>query len=140
MFITDELWRLVAFISKLLSDTEHNYKIHNKEMLAIVRCLKVWRHFLEGAMVKFEIWTNHQNLGYYMKVLWQLSLDDLITLQVQVNKENSIEFLFISCILLIQLLYGLCTIFPHSSCDLIMWHDTMTSIHVTVTLSHTYYV
>jgi len=140
MFITDELWRLVAFISKLLSDTEHNYKIHNKEMLAIVRCLKVWRHFLEGAMVKFEIWTNHQNLGYYMKVLWQLSLDDLITLQVQVNKENSIESLFISCILLIQLLYGLCTIFPHSSCDLIMWHDTMTSIHVTVTLSHTYYV
>jgi len=140
MFITDELWRLVAFISKLLSDTEHNYKIHDKKMLAIVRCLKVWRHFLEGAMVKFEIWTNHQNLGYYMKVLWQLSLDDLITLQVQVNKENSIESLFISCILLIQLLYGLCTIFPHSSCDLIMWHDTMTSIHVTVTLSHTYYV
>jgi len=140
MFITDELWRLVAFISKLLSDTEHNYKIHDKEMLAIVRCLKVWRHFLEGAMVKFEIWTNHQNLGYYMKVLWQLSLDDLITLQVQVNKENSIESLFISCILLIQLLYGLCTIFLHSSCDLIMWHDTMTSIHVTVTLSHTYYV
>ena len=140
MFITDELWRLVAFISKLLSDTEHNYKIHDKKILAIVRCLKVWRHFLEGAMVKFEIWTNHQNLGYYMKVLWQLSLDDLITLQVQVNKENSIESLFISCILLIQLLYGLCTIFLHSSCDLIMWHDTMTSIHVTVTLSHTYYV
>ena len=41
MFITDELWRLVAFISKLLSDTEHNYKIHDKKMLAIVRCLKV---------------------------------------------------------------------------------------------------
>ena len=51
----DELWRLVAFISKSLSDTERNYEIHDKEMLAVVRCLEVWRHFLEGAMMKFEI-------------------------------------------------------------------------------------
>ena len=56
-----------------------------------------------------------------------LAWDDLITLQVQVNKENLIESSFISCTLLIQLLHGLCTIFPHSSCDLIMWHcDTVT--------------
>ena len=33
-------WRPVAFISKLLNATEHNYKIHDKEMLVIVRCLK----------------------------------------------------------------------------------------------------
>jgi len=36
----DNLWRPVAFISKSLSDTEKNYKIHNKEMLAVVRCLE----------------------------------------------------------------------------------------------------
>jgi len=40
MKCSDELWRLVAFISKLLNDTERNYEIHNKEMLAIVRCLE----------------------------------------------------------------------------------------------------
>jgi len=51
----DELWRLVAFISKLLSNTEQNYKIHDKEMLVVVRCLEVWRHFLEGTTTKFEI-------------------------------------------------------------------------------------
>ena len=63
----DELWRLVAFISKSLSDIERNYKIHNKEMLAVVRCLEAWRHFLEGTMTRFEIWTDHKNLEYFMK-------------------------------------------------------------------------
>ena len=57
----------MAFISKSLSDTERNYEIHDKEMLAVVRCLEAWRHFLEGAMVKFEIWTDHKNLEYFMK-------------------------------------------------------------------------
>jgi len=37
---SNELWRPVAFISKLLSDTERNYEIHNKEMLVVVRCLE----------------------------------------------------------------------------------------------------
>ena len=65
---SNELWRPVAFISKSLSDTERNYKIHNKEMLAVVRCLKAWRHFLEEATMKFEIWTDHKNLEYFIKV------------------------------------------------------------------------
>jgi len=64
---SNKLWRLVAFISKSLSDTERNYKIHNKEMLVVVRCLEAWRHFLEGAIMKFEIWTDHKNLEYFMK-------------------------------------------------------------------------
>ena len=68
MKCSDDLWRLVAFISKSLSDTERNYKIHDKEMLAIVKCLEAWRYFLEGTIVKFEIWTDHKNLEYFMKV------------------------------------------------------------------------
>jgi len=55
MKCSDEIWRPITFISKSLSDTERNYKIYNKEMLAVVRCLEVWRHFLEGAITKFEI-------------------------------------------------------------------------------------
>ena len=47
---------------------KRNYKIHDKEMLAVVRCLKAWRHFLEGTTIKFEIWTDHKNLEYFMKV------------------------------------------------------------------------
>jgi len=64
---SDELWRPVTFISKSLSDTERNYEIHDKEMLAVVRCLEAWRHFLEGATMKFEIWTDHKNLEYFIK-------------------------------------------------------------------------
>jgi len=65
---SDEKWRLVTFISKSLSDMEQNYEIYDKEMLAVVRCLEAWRHFLEGAVVKFKIWTDHKNLEYFMKV------------------------------------------------------------------------
>ena len=64
----DGKWRLVAFLSKSLNETERNYKIHDKEMLAIIRGLEVWRHLLEGAQFKFEIWTDHKNLEYFMKV------------------------------------------------------------------------
>ena len=62
----DRKWRPVAFISKSLNDTERNYEIYNKEMLAVIRCLEAWRHFLEGARTKFEIWTDHKNLEYFM--------------------------------------------------------------------------
>ena len=61
------LWRPVAFLFKSLNKTERNYEIHDKEMLAIVRGLKVWRHLLKGAQYKFEIWTDHKNLEYFMK-------------------------------------------------------------------------
>ena len=36
----DELWRPVAFLSKSLNETERNYEIHDKEMLAIIRGLE----------------------------------------------------------------------------------------------------
>jgi len=62
----DRKWRPMAFISKSLNDTERNYEIHNKEMLAVIRCLETWRHFLEGARTKFKIWTDHKNLEYFM--------------------------------------------------------------------------
>jgi len=68
MKCSDEKWRPVTFISKSLSDTERNYEIHDKEMLVVVRYLEAWRHFLEGAVEKFEIWTDHKNLKYFMKV------------------------------------------------------------------------
>jgi len=62
----DGKWRLVAFISKSLNTTERNYEIHNKEMLAVIRCLEAWRHYLEGAKLEFEIWTDHKNFQYFM--------------------------------------------------------------------------
>ena len=61
----DEKWHPVAFLSKSLSAVERNYEIHDKEMLAIVRAMEEWRHFLEGAEHPFEVWTDHKNLEYF---------------------------------------------------------------------------
>ena len=58
----DGKWRPVAFISKSLNTIEWNYEIHNKEMLAVIRCLEAWRYYLEGVKLEFEIWTDHKNL------------------------------------------------------------------------------
>ena len=48
-------WRPVAFLSKSLNKTERNYKIHNKEMLVVIKGLENWRHLLEGTKFKFEV-------------------------------------------------------------------------------------
>jgi hypothetical protein len=64
---SDDLkWHPIAFYLKSLNAVERNYEIHDKEMLAVMQSLEEWRHFLEGARHKVEIWTNHKNLEYFM--------------------------------------------------------------------------
>ena len=58
--------RLVAFISKSMNPMEKNYKIYDKEMLAIIRYLEVWRYYLKEIKVQFEIWMDHKNLQYFI--------------------------------------------------------------------------
>ena len=53
---------------KILNETKRNYEIHNKEMLIVIRELENWRYLLEGAKFKFEVWTDHKNLEYFIKV------------------------------------------------------------------------
>ena len=62
----DSKWRPVVYISKLLNEIERNYEIYDKEILAIICCLKAWRHFLEGTRSKVEVWMDHKNLEYFM--------------------------------------------------------------------------
>jgi len=40
MECSDILWRLVAFLSKSLNEIERNYKIHDKEILVVIRELE----------------------------------------------------------------------------------------------------
>jgi len=63
----DGLWRPVAFLSISFNEMERNYKIHDKEMLAILRGLENWGYLLEGTCFKFKIWTDHKNLEYFIK-------------------------------------------------------------------------
>src|SRR5258707_2661780 len=55
----------IAFMSKGFSDVEHNYQIHNKEMLAIMCALDKWHHLLEGTTEKYETLMHHWNLTYF---------------------------------------------------------------------------
>jgi len=49
------LWHPVAFFSKSLDIHERNYKIYDKELLAVIQELEEYRHHLEGYPHKIEI-------------------------------------------------------------------------------------
>ncbi|SJL16406.1 uncharacterized protein ARMOST_19930 [Armillaria ostoyae] len=51
----------------VLTATEHNYEIYDKELLTIMLALSDWCHYLMGALEDVEIWTDHQNLQYFCK-------------------------------------------------------------------------
>jgi len=59
------LWHLVAFFSKSLDIYEKNYKIYNKELLAVIQRLEEYRHYLEGHLYRVEIWLDYQNLIFF---------------------------------------------------------------------------
>ena len=58
-------WHPVAYHSKSLQPAERNYEIHDKELLAIVLALDVFRHYLEGRDDTLEVWSDHVNLVYF---------------------------------------------------------------------------
>lgn len=55
-------WHPVAFASNKLTPAESNYPTHEKELLAIIRALKAWSHYLGGR--PFEVWTDHYPLRF----------------------------------------------------------------------------
>ena len=60
-------WRPIAFCSQSLNEVEHNYKIYDKEMMAIMDSLMEWHQYLMGSKEPFEIWMDHQILQYFCK-------------------------------------------------------------------------
>lgn len=55
--------RPVAFESWKLNETEQRFTVHEKEMTAVVHCLRLWRHYLLGG--KFEIQTDNVAMSYF---------------------------------------------------------------------------
>src|SRR5258705_7740786 len=80
----DGMHQPIAFMSKGFSDVEHNYQIHNKEMLAIMHTLDEWHHFLEGMTEKFETFMDHQNPTYFQDAQ-------------KLNHQQACWSLFLSC-------------------------------------------
>jgi len=50
----------MAYFSKQLSPAKCNYKIYNKELLAIIRYFKQWQLELEGTRYLIKIFNNHK--------------------------------------------------------------------------------
>ena len=43
-------WHPCAYLSKSFNDTEHNYNIWDRELLAVIRALTKWQHYLQGSL------------------------------------------------------------------------------------------
>src|SRR6201747_2698826 len=56
----------VAFHSRKFGPAERNYDVHDKELLAIVEWFNKWRHYLAGTVVPITVYTDHQNLQYFL--------------------------------------------------------------------------
>jgi RNase H-like domain found in reverse transcriptase/Reverse transcriptase (RNA-dependent DNA polymerase) len=63
--LEDDLWHPIAFRSQSMVEVERNYEIYDKEMLAIIRALEDWQHYLEGLPQTFTIISDHRNLKYW---------------------------------------------------------------------------
>ena len=55
----DKRLHRVAFHSRKLNPAERNYKIHDKELLAILEAFKEWNHYLVGADKPGTVYTDH---------------------------------------------------------------------------------
>ncbi|KAL2223627.1 UNVERIFIED_CONTAM: Transposon Tf2-12 polyprotein [Sesamum indicum] len=54
----------VAFESRKLKDVERRYSVHEKELLAVVHCLRLWRHYLLGS--HFVVRTDNTAVSHFM--------------------------------------------------------------------------
>jgi len=55
----------LAYYSASFIQAERNYDIYERELLAVVKALKHWRHHLAGAKNPFTVVTDHANLAYW---------------------------------------------------------------------------
>ena len=57
--------RAMGFLSKTFNEAEHNYDIHDRELLAVFRALSHWQHLLLSSPHVTTVLTDHKNLEYY---------------------------------------------------------------------------
>ncbi|KAL0451423.1 UNVERIFIED_CONTAM: Transposon Tf2-12 polyprotein [Sesamum latifolium] len=58
----------VAFESRKLKDVERRYSVHEKELLAVVHCLRLWRHYLLGSRGQDGQHCRIRRASYYRKI------------------------------------------------------------------------
>ena len=65
---TDEQGRRrpVSFFSHKLNKCERKYPVHERELLAFVLSLRVWRHYLYGSDFTVHCKTDHRPLQHFL--------------------------------------------------------------------------
>jgi hypothetical protein len=90
--------RPVAFESKKLSETERRWPTHEKEMWAVIHCLKTWGHYIGSKDV--VVWTDNVTLKYFAtqpklsskQVRWQDTLALFnVDIQHKPGKDNVVS-------------------------------------------------
>ena len=61
-----------AYIPKTLSPAERNYEIYDRELLAVIRALEEWRHYVQGSPHTMMVFSDHKNLTYFRDA-WKLN-------------------------------------------------------------------
>ena len=60
-------YRPIGYFSRTLNNSERNYSVTDKELLAIVCGLQEWEYLLLGALHPIDIFTDHRNLLFSAK-------------------------------------------------------------------------
>ena len=77
-------WHPCSYLSQSFSPAERNHDIYDRELLAIIRALKTWRHYLHGSPFPVQVFTDHKNLTFFRspqrlnrrQACWLLDLAD----------------------------------------------------------------
>ena len=57
---------LVVFYSQKFTESELNYEIYNKKLLAIVKAFKQWKSYLKRLKNSVQVYTDYKNLIYFI--------------------------------------------------------------------------
>ena len=59
-------WHLVAFFFRKMIPAKTRYKTNNRELLAIVKMFKTWRHYLKSYKHEVLMFIDHNNLQCFI--------------------------------------------------------------------------
>lgn len=61
-FVLMQDGKVISYGSRQLKPFEKNYQVHDLELAAVVFALKIWRHYLYGALCM--VFSDHKSLEY----------------------------------------------------------------------------
>ena len=88
-----------SYLSQSFSPADRNYDVYDRELLAVIRGLKTWKHYLRGSQFPVKVFTDHKNLLYFKEpqklnrrqARWMLNIGDYNLKLVHVPGKNWLD-------------------------------------------------